>query len=128
MKHTFWNMIAAIKNGQMAHKLYVLQSKKKNCEALLNILWDEGFISGYKTSDTDSNTIVIYLKYDNKLPVINGLSSVSKPSLRVYYSLKQLWKFDVSQGLLILSTNKGLLSINTCKKLKLGGEPLIVIK
>tara|TARA_B100000768_G_scaffold65815_1_gene63246 strand:+ start:1240 stop:1605 length:366 start_codon:yes stop_codon:yes gene_type:complete len=121
-------MIAAIKNGQMAHKLYVLQSKKKNCEALLNILWDEGFISGYKTSDTDSNTIVIYLKYDNKLPVINGLSSVSKPSLRVYYSLKQLWKFDVSQGLLILSTNKGLLSINTCKKLKLGGEPLIVIK
>ena len=128
MKHTFWNMIAAIKNGQMAHKLYVLQSKKKNCEALLNILWDEGFISGYKTSDTDSNTIVIYLKYDNKLPVINGLSSVSKPSLRVYYSLKQLWKFDVSQGLLVLSTNKGLLSINTCKKLKLGGEPLIVIK
>lgn len=128
MKHTFWNMIAAIKNGQMAHKLYVLQSKKKNCEALLNILWDEGFISGYKTSDTDSNTIVIYLKYDNKLPVINGLSSVSKPSLRVYYLLKQLWKFDVSQGLLILSTNKGLLSINTCKKLKLGGEPLIVIK
>ena len=128
MKHTFWNMIAAIKNGQMAHKLYVLQSKKKNCEALLNILWDEGFISGYKISDTDSNTIVIYLKYDNKLPVINGLSSVSKPSLRVYYSLKQLWKFDVSQGLLILSTNKGLLSINTCKKLKLGGEPLIVIK
>ena len=128
MKHTFWNMIAAIKNGQMAHKLYVLQSKKKNCEALLNILWDEGFISGYKTSDTDSNTIVIYLKYDNKLPVINGLSSVSKPSLRVYYSLKQLWKFDVSQGLLVLSTNKGLLSIHTCKKLKLGGEPLIVIK
>jgi len=128
MKHTFWNMIAAIKNGQMAHNLYVLQSKKKNCEALLNILWDEGFISGYKTSDMDSNTIVIYLKYDNKLPVINGLSSVSKPSLRVYYSLKQLWKFDVSQGLLILSTNKGLLSINTCKKLKLGGEPLIVIK
>ena len=128
MKHTFWNMIAAIKNGQMARKLYVLQSKKKNCEALLNILWDEGFISGYKISDTDSNTIVIYLKYDNKLPVINGLSSVSKPSLRVYYSLKQLWKFDVSQGLLILSTNKGLLSINTCKKLKLGGEPLIVIK
>ena len=71
MKHTFWNMIAAIKNGQMARKLYVLQSKKKKCEALLNIFWDEGFISGYKTSDMDSNTIVIYLKYDNKLPVIN---------------------------------------------------------
>lgn len=128
MKHTFWNMIAAIKNGQMAHKLYVLQSKKKNCEALLNILWDEGFISGYKTSDLDPDIIVIYLKYNNKLPVINGLSSISKPSLRVYYSLKQLWKFDVSQGLLILSTNKGLLSINMCKKLKLGGEPLIMIK
>lgn len=128
MKHKFWNMIATIRNGQLANKLTVLQSKKKNCEALLNILWDEGFISGYKTSGSDSGILVIYLKYNNKLPVITGLSSVSKPSLRVYYSLKQIWKFDVSQGLLILSTTKGLLSINTCKRLKIGGEPLVVVK
>ena len=94
----------------------------------MNILWDEGFISGYKTSGSDSGILVIYLKYNNKLPVITGLSSVSKPSLRVYYSLKQIWKFDVSQGLLILSTTKGLLSINTCKRLKIGGEPLVVVK
>ena len=128
MKHKFWNMIATMKNGQLANKPSVLQSKKKNCEALLNILWDEGFISGYKTSENCSKTIKIYLKYNEKLPVISSLKSVSKPSLRVYYSLKQLWKFDVSQGLLILSTNKGLLPINSCKKLKIGGEPLLIIK
>lgn len=53
---------------------------------------------------------------------------ISKPSLRIYYSVKQLWKLDPSQGTIILSTNKGIMSINQCKKLKIGGEPFIIIK
>ena len=53
---------------------------------------------------------------------------ITQPSLRVYYSIKQIWKFDSSKGIIILSTNKGFMSINTCKKLKIGGEPFIVLK
>ena len=46
---------------------------------------------------------IIFLKYKKGKPVINSLKSVSKPSLRIYYSVKQLWKLDFNQGLLLLS-------------------------
>lgn len=46
MKHTFWNMIAAIKNGQMAHKLYVLQSKKKKLRGIIKHIVGRGIHFG----------------------------------------------------------------------------------
>jgi small subunit ribosomal protein S8 len=121
-------MIATIKNGQLAKKSFVLQSKKKACENILNVLWNEGFILGYKISKTDLNTIKIFLKYQNGIPVISLIKILSKPSLRIYYSAKQLWKLDPSKGTIILSTNKGFMSNYDCKKKTLGGEPLILVK
>lgn len=128
MKNHVSNMIANIKNGQLARKAYIYQKKKKSCESILNVLWDEGFISGYKISKSRPNVLKVFLKYTNGKPTISLLKMVSKPSLKIYYSVKQLWKLDPSQGIVILSTNRGILSVNECKKLKLGGEPFIIIK
>jgi len=128
MKNYVWNMFATIKNGLIVKKSFVLYPKKKICESFLNILWDEGFILGYKISESDSRMLKIFLKYKNGKPVINTLSSVSKPGLRIYYSAKQLWKINVNNEILILSTNKGFMTIMECKKFKLGGEPLVIIK
>lgn len=127
MKNKFWNLVTTIRNGQSANKFIIKQKKNKTCESFLNVLWDEGFILGYKNSPS-SSYLYVYLKYKGKLPTIRSLKSVSKPSLRVYYSVKQLWKINSNQGLLILSTNRGLLSLSSCKKLKIGGEPVIVVK
>jgi small subunit ribosomal protein S8 len=128
MKNYLWNMFANIKNAQMAKNSIVLQQRKKVCAAFLNILWNEGFILGYKVSETDSNMFKIFLKYKNGKPVINSLKPITKPSQRVYYSNKQLWKIKSSKGVVIFSTNKGLKVLDECKKLKLGGEPYIIIK
>jgi small subunit ribosomal protein S8 len=128
MKNHLPNMIANLKNGQLAHKSFVYQSKKKVCESILNVLWDEGFILGYRVSKTNPYFLKIFLKYKNGTPVINSLKLISKPGLRVYYSVKQLWKFNSTEGILILSTNKGVLSINECKKKKVGGEPFVIVK
>jgi small subunit ribosomal protein S8 len=128
MKNHLFNMIASINNGQLVKKAYILQRRKKICESVLNILWDEGYISGYKISKTNPNILKIFLKYKNGKPAVNLMKALSKPSLRVYYSLKQLWKLDSSEGLLVVSTNKGLMSVNDCKKHKLGGEPLFIVK
>lgn len=128
MKNYLWNMFANIKNAQMAKNSIVLQQRKKVCAAFLNILWNEGFILGYKVSGTDSTMFKIFLKYKNGKPVINSLKPITKPSQRVYYSNKQLWKIKSSKGVMILSTNKGLKVLDECKKLKLGGEPYIIIK
>lgn len=127
MNFHIWNMFAALKNGQLVKKSSIFQKKKKFCSQLLNVLWDEGYILGYRTSNNDSTMFEIFLKYDQNLPSINSIKFISKPSKRVYLSSKQLWKFDSSIGLVIVSTNKGVFSIETCKKLNLGGEPFVLI-
>ena len=127
MKKKFWDFVSIINNGQLSKKLTVKFKKKKSCEKLLNILWDEGYILGYKTSKNNQSIIVVYLKYTNNLPSIKKIKIISKSSLRVYYSIKQLWKLKENQGLIILSTTQGLLSVNSCKKFGIGGEPILII-
>jgi small subunit ribosomal protein S8 len=127
MKNLLWNMFANIQNGQLAKKIFVIQKKKKICESVLNILWDGGFILGYKTIEEDPTKIKIYLKYYKGKPVIQTLKSVSKPGSRIYYSTKQIWKIDSNKTFLIISTNKGLKTLMECKKLKIGGEPFLII-
>ena len=112
----------------MAKKNVILSSKKNSCESFLKILWDEGLISGYRISFQNPNNLEIFLKYTkNGKPIIKTLNFVSKPSQKVYYSSKQIWKLDSSRMFIVFSTNSGLKSLNECKKHKIGGELLLVI-
>lgn len=127
MKNYLCNMLASIKNGQLSKRNVVVQSRKNICEALLKILWSEGFILGYIVEKKATNQIKILLKYSKNKPVINSIKFLSKPSRRLHYSIKQIWKMDSNKSFIILSTSQGLKSIIECKKLKIGGEPFVSI-
>ena len=127
MNFFIWNMFSILKNGQLVKKSSVFQKKKKICSQLLNVLWDEGYILGYRTSKVDSSKFEIFLKYTFDSPGITYIKPVSKPGKRVYLSAKQLWKLDTSIGLVIVSTSKGVLPLEKCKKLNIGGEPFVVV-
>lgn len=122
MKNHLCNMITSIRNGQLAKKTYIYLVKTSLCEAVLNVLWDEGFIYGYRI---EKNFLKIFLKYKNNIPVVNSIKTISKPSLRVYSSARQLCRLE---GVIIISTSKGVLSLKDCKKENLGGELLLVVK
>jgi len=128
MKNYFWNMFTNIRNGQLAKRHFIYQKKKKLCETFLKILWNEGFILGYKISKKNNNLIKIFLKYTNNAnPIINNIKLITKPGRRIVYSKKQIWKIDSSKNFIIFSTNKGLKTLDSCKKLKIGGEPFLLI-
>lgn len=120
-------MFTSIKNGQLSRRHVIIQKRKKICEKFLNVLWFEGFILGYSMDELNPNNLKIFLKYKNNKPCINSLKFISKPGRRTYYSIKQIWKIDSSKSFIIFSTNQGLKSIIECKKLRIGGEPFIVI-
>lgn len=120
-------MFANIKNGQLAKRSFIYQKRKNICEAFLKVMWDEGFILGYSIDSINTNQIKIFLKYKNGKPVINNIKTLSKPSKRIYWSINQIWKIDSSKVFIIFSTNHGLKSIIDCKRLKIGGEPFIII-
>lgn len=112
----------------MAKKSVILESKKNINESFLKILWDEGFISGYRIFALNDQKVEIFLKYTRTgKPVINSLKGLSKPGRRLYYSAKQIWKLDSSKTFIIFSTNQGLKTINQCKKNRIGGEPLAIV-
>ena len=69
----------------------------------------------------------INLKYQNGKPAINNIIAISKPSKRVYIKAKDLWKVNKGLRMLILSTNKGLITDKKCKELRIGGELFCVI-
>ncbi len=121
-------MFVSIKNNQIARRNFIYQPKTKTCIAFLNILWNEGFILGYKISRSNSNMLKIFLKYKDGNPVINSLKIISRPTHRIHYSVSQLWKLDFRKGIIIVTTTKGLMTTRECKKLKIGGEPLLLIK
>jgi small subunit ribosomal protein S8 len=127
MKNYLWNMFANLKNGQLAKRTFIYQRRKKICESFLKIMWDEGFILVYTIDSNDVNQLKIFLKYNKGKPTINNINIISKPSRRIYWSISQIWKLDSNKNFIIFSTTKGLKSIIDCKKLKIGGEPFILI-
>lgn len=62
-------MISSIKNAQLANKTVIFQKKNNFCFLLLNVLWDEGFILGFKKSIFSTQHYEIYLKYNDKKTV-----------------------------------------------------------
>ena len=128
MKNYLWSMLNNIKNGQLAKKQAITGQRTKICESMLKILWNEGFILGYQVISSTTR-FKIFLKYSKSgKPTINSLKFLSKPGKRVYLNTKQIWKINSNKSFLILSTHKGLKSIYECKKYKIGGELIALIK
>ena len=121
-------MFTSIKNGQKVKKNSIKLYRKNMCETFLKLLWDEGFINGYRILPHNQSKIEIFLKYSNSgRPAVNSIKFLSKPSCRIHCSLKQIWKLDSSKTFIIFSTVEGLMSLNQCKKNRLGGEPLVIL-
>jgi small subunit ribosomal protein S8 len=79
-------------------------------------------------SKKKKNSIKIFLKYvHNGNPAINDITLITRPSKQLFYSVKQIWKIDSDKSFFILSTNKGLQTLEGCKKLNIGGEAFLTI-
>lgn len=128
MQNTLWSMSTDLRNNQLSKRNFFVQPKTKLTIAFLNILWNEGFISGYKICNSDLNLLKIFLKYKNGNPIINSLKLISKPSRQIYYPVSHLWKLNSKKTFVILTTSKGLMTINECKQTQTGGKLLFVIR
>lgn len=121
-----YDMLARLRNGQLAKKKIIYQPKNKLCLKLLKIIYKEGYIKHY--SCIDNKTIKIWLKYFDNSSVIKKLCVFSTGNNRIFLSLNQLWKVDLNSKLLILSTVKGFLSGKESRKNKIGGKLICVIE
>ena len=120
---TLSNLFSTINNDYLSKKTKIIQHNSKQSINILNILINEGFIKSYKL--TKQNQLNIYLKYKQNQPIINQIKRLSKPSRRIYFKNKDLYK--KMNGFYILSTSIGILTDVQAKKLNVGGEAICKI-
>lgn len=93
-------------------------------ESLASILKSEGYISDFATGTDERGhkTLVLKLKYVDGTPVLTGLKRVSKPGRRLYYRYTDIPRVLNGLGISILSTSRGLMKDQDCRRNKAGGE------
>ncbi len=118
------DMFTRIRNAGKARHETVDIPFSKIKEAIAEVLKDEGYIAGYKEITSKGHRALrIYLKYlDDKSPVIEGITRVSKPSVRVYVKHEDIRPVRRGMGIAILSTSQGIMTATEAKRRGIGGE------
>ena len=117
------DMFTRIRNGQMAGMKAVEMPSSKQKLELARVLKDEGYITGFSVAKEGAkSSLRIDLKYYEGKPVIDVISRVSKPGLRVYKKVGGLQRVKQGLGILILSTSKGVMTDRAARKAGVSGE------
>ena len=124
------NFLTVIRNGILRSKSSVVTSYSSMKYELALILQQEGFINGIEVlneNDVVKKQIKIVLKYVNNESVIHEITRVSKPSRRIYAGIGDMKPVIGGLGVSVLTTNKGLLTDKTAKKMRVGGEIICTV-
>lgn len=124
LQDTLSHLLTKIRNAFKYKHFQIEHPNSSFIRQVVEILYYQGYIRGFYIK---SGTIIVFLKYHQDTSVITEISRVSKPSRRVYWSVKELSNYN-NPGILICSTSKGIVSNQTAVKLNLGGEILCKIK
>jgi small subunit ribosomal protein S8 len=127
MQDPISDLLTRIRNAQMANHPDVSLPCSKAKVAICKVLQDEGYIDGYTIEEGAKPKLTISLRYHNGAPVIEEISRVSRPGLRVYKACEDLPKVRGGLGVAIVSTNKGLLTDRAARAAGVGGEVVCTV-
>ncbi|MBU1083113.1 30S ribosomal protein S8 [Patescibacteria group bacterium] len=125
------DILLRIRNAHLVGKTVVVLPTSKIKEAIANILVAEGYLNTSAVEEVEGKKrpqLVLSLKYYNEQPVIHGFKQISTPGHRIYRSINQLTKRPISRiEDVIISTSKGLMTLEAAQKAQLGGEVLFKV-
>jgi small subunit ribosomal protein S8 len=115
------NFLIRLKNASFSKKEYINVQYSEHMLQIIKSLYEEGFIQSFKITD---KTVYVVLRYFFNKPILKNIKLVSTPSRARYLNFKSLTKLSTKKFVLYLSTDKGILTLSQCKKLKVGGVAL----
>lgn len=126
---TIADMLVKIKNASLKGHETVSFPYSKVKKAILECLKQEGYIGKIdKKTQKGFEVLEVDLIYrDDGTARINEITRVSKPSRRVYMSVKELKPVKNGRGAYVLSTPKGIMIDKSAKKELVGGEVILSI-
>ncbi|MGE3320537.1 MAG: 30S ribosomal protein S8 [Candidatus Berkiella sp.] len=128
MQDPIADCLTRIRNAQMAGKLEVAVPFSKLKKSVCEVLLEEGYLSKVEVvGDEKKPVLTLSLKYFEGKPVIETIKRVSSPGARVFKAKDEIPKVNDGLGVAILSTNKGIISDRTAKRLGVGGELICTV-
>ena len=124
MQDPLADMLTRIRNAQLARIGEVSISSSRTKTAIARVLRDEGFVDDFVVSkgDTGKSTLNIKLKYIEGKPVIEEIKRLSRPGLRQYKGKDNIPSVKGGLGIIILSTNRGVMTDRAARSAGIGGE------
>lgn len=123
MQDPIADMLTRIRNAQSRNKMSVLIPHSKVKEAIAGVLLEEGYLLGVAESEVNGKkSLELKLKYYEGSPVIEEITRISRPGLRIYKGAMELPKVKDGLGVALVSTCQGIMTGQKATKLGLGGE------
>lgn len=120
------NLLARIRNAQMARFDQLDVPSTHVLENIVRILKEEGFIKNFRVvPEKTQPSLKIFLKNVPEAGyAIKGMKRVSRPGRRVYVGKDDIPTVKNGFGVAIISTSQGVMTGEKAKKLAIGGELL----
>lgn len=118
------DFLTRLRNASKAGLAECPSPHSKLKESIASILKAEGYISDYSdgADSAGHKTLIVKMKYVETAPVLTNLTRVSTPGRRLYYRYSEIPRVLNGLGISIVSTSKGLMKDQDCRRNKLGGE------
>ena len=126
------NFLSHLKNCSVLNKERI---NWKYSNLVLNIarkLYEEGFVQSYRVvpdltaPGLIKKKIEVDLRYYQDKPIFRKLKFLSKPSETRYMRYDQLAQINTKKDVVFVSTSKGLMTIDECKRHRVGGTMFFV--
>ncbi len=123
------DMLARLRNAQIAGHARTEIPASKLKEAILKIFSERGYIGGVERIDEGpQGKLVVELGYDkDDVGLIQSMKRISKPSRRVYVGVEEIPDILNGLGVAVLSTSRGVLTNEDARAANIGGELLCAI-
>lgn len=118
------DMLTRVRNAQAAKLTSTAMPSSGTKIAIAKVLKDEGYIADYSVNEDGHPELTIELKYFEGRPVIEEIKRISRPGLRQYIGKDDIPTVKGGLGIVIMSTNKGVLSDRAAREAGVGGEVL----
>ncbi len=120
------DLLTRIRNANLAYKDDLLVPASKMNEAIVKLLADEGFVTGWSAEGEGIERVIrVDLKYGPKRErTITGLKRISKPGRRIYVGRDRLPRVLGGLGIAVVSTSQGVMTDREASRKGIGGEVL----
>src|SRR6266581_1517593 len=126
MNYLVGDIVIRLKNASLARRKTVYMPKAKIVRSIAEVLMKEGYLSQVSDETVDGKAMVACdIVYNNRMPLFTDVRIISKPSLRIYRSSKEVKGRGIRMN--ILSTSKGIMTGKEAFEKRLGGEVLFQI-